>query len=72
MVANIRLDEVSIQGGVIMAAESRKKELQMIATRVMEDLDGLLFVMRRAAEQISSGQAPEEIDDQGFHLYLAR
>jgi hypothetical protein len=55
-----------------MAAESRKKELQKIAARVMEDLEGLLFVMRRAAEQISSGQAPEEIDDQGFHLYLAR
>ena len=55
-----------------MAAERRKKELQKIAARVMEDLDGLLFVMHKAAEQISSGQAPEEIDDEGFHLYLAR
>ncbi len=55
-----------------MAAERREKELQKIAARVMADLDGLLFVMQEAAEQISSGRALNEIDDAGYHLYLAR
>ena len=55
-----------------MAAERRKKDLQKIAARVMDDLDGLLFVMQEAADQISSGRALEEIDDAGYHLYLAR
>jgi len=55
-----------------MAAESRKKDLQKIAARVMEDLGALLLVMQEAAEQISSGRALEKIDDAGFHLYLAR
>jgi len=52
-----------------MAAESRKKDLQKIAARVMEDLGALLLVMQGAAEQISSGRALEKIDDAGFHLY---
>ena len=55
-----------------MAAESRKKDLQKIAARVMEDLSILVMVMQGAAEQISSGRALENIDDAGFHLYLAR
>jgi len=55
-----------------MAAERHRKELQKIAARVMDDLDGLLFVMQKAAEQISSGRALEEIDDEGYNLYLAR
>ena len=49
-----------------------QKDLQKIATRVMEDLDGILLVMQKAAEQISSGRALEEIDDAGYNLYLAR
>ncbi len=55
-----------------MSAERRKKDLQRIASRVMEDLDRIILVMQKAAEQISSGRALEEIDDAGFHLYLAR
>jgi hypothetical protein len=55
-----------------VSAKRRKKDLQKIAARVMEDLDGILLVMQKAAEQISSGRALEDIDDAGFHLYLAR
>ncbi len=56
----------------IVSAKRRKNDLQEIATRVMGYLDGILLVMQRAAEQISSGRALEDIDDAGFHLYLAR
>lgn len=61
-------------GLVIVSAEirKRKKDLQKIAARVMDDLDGILLVMQKAAEQISSGRALEDIDDAGLHLYLAR
>ncbi|MEI8003928.1 MAG: hypothetical protein WCG94_06290, partial [Methanothrix sp.] len=55
-----------------MSAERRKNDLQKIAARVMDDLDGILLAMQKAAEQISSGRALEDIDDAGFHLYLAR
>ena len=43
-----------------MVEERLRKELQKIARQVMDDLDGLLFVMQKAAEQISSGRALEE------------
>ncbi len=56
-----------------MVSEQRvRKELQEIAAQVVEEMDGLLFAMNRAAEQISSGCTLEDIDDAGYHLYLAR
>lgn len=59
-------------GDGIVSERRRRKELQEIAARVMDDLEGLLLAMQRAAEHISSGRALEDIDDAGFHLYLAR
>jgi len=69
MVADPLISTILCQGAGNMAAESRKKDLQKIAARVMEDLGALLLVMQGAAEQISSGRALEKIDDAGFHLY---
>ena len=53
-------------------SERRRKELQEIAALVVEEMDGLLSSMERAAEQVSSGRRLEEIEDAGYHLYLAR
>jgi hypothetical protein len=56
----------------IVSEQKRRKELQEIAARVVEEMDGQLFAMNSAAWQISSGGTPEDIDDAGYHLYLAR
>ena len=50
----------------------RRNEMQKIAARVMLYLDGHLQAMQKARDQIQSGRAIEEIDDFGYHLYLAR
>ncbi len=55
-----------------MPSERHRRELQDISVRVMQDLEGILRAMQRAADQISSGRAAEEIDDSGYQLYLAR
>lgn len=55
-----------------MSAQKRKNEIFMISVRVMQDLEGHLLAMEKAAEQISSGQKIESINDSGYHLYLAR
>jgi hypothetical protein len=67
-----RTQQSQANGAGVVSAERRKKDLQKIAARVMEHLDGIISAMQKAAEQISSGRALEEIDDAGFHLYLAR
>ena len=56
----------------IVSEQRRRKELQEIAALVVEEMDGLLSAMHKAAEQISSGRTLEDIDDAGYHLYLAR
>jgi len=56
----------------IVSEQRRRKELQEIAALVVGEIDGLLFAMHKAAEQISSGCMLEDIDDAGHHLYLAR
>jgi hypothetical protein len=56
----------------IVSEQRQRKELQEIAARVVEEMDGLLIAMQKAAEQISSGRTLEDIDDAGYHLYLAR
>ncbi|MDD2756038.1 MAG: hypothetical protein PHS80_10970 [Methanothrix sp.] len=55
-----------------MSEQRQRKELQEIAAHVVEVMDGLLYAMQKAAEQISSGWILEDIDDAGYHLYLAR
>ncbi|MDD4653104.1 MAG: hypothetical protein PHQ34_12855 [Methanothrix sp.] len=55
-----------------MSAQKRKNELLVISQRVMRDLERHLQAMEKAAEQISSGQELETIDDAGYHIYLAR
>jgi len=55
-----------------VSEQKRRKELQEIAAQVVEEIDGQLYAMQKAAEQISSGQPLEDIDDAGYHLYLAR
>jgi len=52
--------------------ERHRKELQHISGLVVQDMEGILQAMRKAADQISSGRAAEEIDDSGYQLYLAR
>lgn len=55
-----------------MAARGHNRELEEIAERVMNELEGHLSAMQRAAEQISSGRALEEVEVSGYQLYLAR
>ena len=50
----------------------RQEDLQKIAARVMQYLEGHLLAMQKARDQISSGKAAEEIDNLGYRLYLAR
>jgi hypothetical protein len=61
-----------IKKGAIIVSAERRKEMKKIALRVMQDLEGQLLAMQKAAQQISSGMAIEAIDDAGYHLYLAR
>jgi hypothetical protein len=56
----------------IVSEQKRRKELQEIAAHVVVEMDGQLYAMRKAAEHISSGGTLEDIDDAGYHLYLAR
>jgi hypothetical protein len=56
----------------IVSEQKRRKELQEIAAHVVVEMNGQLFAMQKAAEQISSGRTLEDIDDAGYHLYLAR
>lgn len=56
----------------IVSEQKRRKELQEIAAHVVVEMDGQLYAMQKAAEQISSGRTLEDIDDAGYHLYLAR
>jgi hypothetical protein len=55
-----------------VSQQIRNKELQEIAALVLGEIEGLLSAMEMAAEQISSGRRLEDIDDAGYHLYLAR
>jgi hypothetical protein len=55
-----------------MTSGRESKDLEIIAARAVESLEGLLGVLQDAANQISSGRALEEIDVAGFALYLAR
>jgi hypothetical protein len=52
----------------IVSEQRQRKELQEIAAHVVEEMDGQLYAMQKAAEQISSGRTLEEIDDAGYHL----
>lgn len=60
------------QDAGISPEERRRKELGNISHLVVQDLEGILRAMQKAADQISSGRAAEEIDDSGYQLYLAR
>ena len=60
------------QDAGIAPEERHKKELEHISRLVVEDMEGILKAMNKAADQISSGRAAEEIDDSGYQLYLAR
>jgi hypothetical protein len=56
----------------IVSEQLREEELQEIAELVLEEIEGILTTMERAAERISSGCELQEIDDAGYNLYLAR
>ena len=60
------------QDADIAPEERHRKELEHISRLVVEDMEGILKAMNKAADQISSGRAAEEIDDSGYQLYLAR
>lgn len=60
------------QDAGIASDERHRKELQHISSLVVQDMEEILEAMTRAADQISSGRAAEEIDDSGYQLYLAR
>jgi len=57
---------------MVMHSTRQNKDVPEIAERVMLELDEIITAMQKAAEQISSGKAASEIDDAGYHLYLAR
>jgi hypothetical protein len=57
---------------ITVPSKRQNKQLPEIAERVMQELEGIISAVHRAAEQISSGQSAEQIDDAGYHLYLAR
>jgi hypothetical protein len=57
---------------LIVSEKAREGGLQEIAALVLEEIEGLLTTMERAAERISCGCKLNEIEDAGYHLYLAR
>lgn len=60
------------QDAGISPEERDHREIKEISKRVVQDLEEILKAMNKAADQISSGRAAEEIDDSGYQLYLAR
>jgi len=65
-------DQSMRQDAGIAPEERHREELQHISRLVVQDMEGILQAMNKAADQISSGRAAEEIDDSGYQLYLAR
>ncbi|HNQ55713.1 MAG TPA: hypothetical protein PKG66_09880, partial [Methanothrix sp.] len=55
-----------------MTSDKGREELDKVASKVLEGLDGILRVMQRAAEEIASGKPPEDIEISGLPLYMAR
>lgn len=54
----------------MIPGDSRTR-LDSIAREAIEMMDELIAAMETAAEQIASGQAPQEIDVREYNLYMA-
>jgi hypothetical protein len=54
-----------------MTSGDSHARLDLIACRVIAMMDDLIAAMERAAEQIASGQSPQEIDVRKYQLYMA-
>ncbi len=54
-----------------MTPGDSRARLDLVACRAIEMMDELIAAMERAAEQIASGCAPQEIDIKEYQLYMA-
>jgi hypothetical protein len=54
-----------------MGSEDVDRFMDEIAARALERLDDLILVMERAADQVASGGALEEIEVSDYQLYMA-
>jgi hypothetical protein len=54
-----------------MGSEDIDSSIDKIAAQVLERLDDLILVMERAADQVASGAAIEEIEVGDYQLYMA-
>ena len=57
--------------GEIMGSEDVDRYMDEITGRALEQLDDLITIMERAADQVASGGALEEIDVGDYQLYMA-
>jgi hypothetical protein len=65
------LSQISLQYKVSMVSEDVSLKMDAIAAQVLERLEGLIATMERAAYQVASEGALEEIEIGDYQLYIA-